>query len=155
MWALGVDSEGVRVWKVREKRRYDQEVRVQLLLEAAKKLRKELKECEADERRLETLAEDLMSAMRWAQSESHGLDRASVTTAPVMLLMFQQFCRQEISAQRLKNRELGELFVTADRLRRWCGCTGADLRKAGYNAQEALRGGYSVCELQEATVLLL
>jgi hypothetical protein len=72
-----------------------------------------------------TAREDLIAAMRWAQLESGGLYQPTVSSAPLVLLLFQQYCRQQVSCRPLTKATMGEL-MTVDRLRR-CGCSASVL----------------------------
>jgi biotin operon repressor len=114
-----------------------------LLASDEEKFNRELQECESEIHRLDsTVRADLVAAMEWARRESGGLYRPSVCSAPVMLLLFQQFCRQHVS---FKAKKKGEA-VTVDRLRR-VGCSAFGVKKAGYDAGEARAGGFTVREL--------
>jgi ribosomal protein L13E len=116
----------------------------------AKKLMDEMKECESQCERLQTMTGDLVAAMKWGQLESGGLYQPSVSSAPVVLLLFQQYCRQRISFHRSPKKAGLCDFMTADRLRR-CGCSAIDLKLAGYAGGELRAGGFSAMELKFGT----
>jgi hypothetical protein len=146
MSGLGVEAQCREVDEVRQKLRCAREETVPMLVQETEKMMAETEACEAEARVLDGRVEDLLAAMRWGQSETGGLYRPSVCTAPVMLLLFQQHCRQQVPFKRLKKGEMSEC-VTAAWLRR-CGCIGGGLKEAGYKAVEAREGGYSASELK-------
>jgi hypothetical protein len=145
---LGVEAQCGQVDEVREELRCTREETGPLLVHEAEKMMAEQEACEAEARVLDGRVADLLAAMRWGQSETGGLYRPSVCTAPVMMLLFEQYCRQHVSFKRLKKGEMSEC-VTAAWLRH-CGCTGGGLREAGYDAAEAREGGYTLLELTAA-----
>jgi ribosomal protein L13E len=112
-------------------------------------LMEELKESESQSERLQTMKGDLIAAMKWGQLESGDLYQPSVSSAPVVLLLFQQHCRQQVSLHSLTKAGMGE-FLTADRLRR-CGCSVNVLKAAGYVGSELRAGGFSALELKLGT----
>jgi hypothetical protein len=150
MSGLGIDDECRQVDLVREKLRYDRDVKRWILVEERVKLSRELHECVSEEKVLNTLAEDVKAAMKWAQSETHGLYQPNVATAPVMLLLFQQYCRQQISSTATGAQQRLHLsgFVTVDRLRRWCRASTQELCLVGFSLHEIRLAGISCLELR-------
>jgi hypothetical protein len=142
---LGVESRRVELSALLEKLRGHRES-LPLLASDEEKFSRELRECESEIHRLDsTVRGDLVAAMEWGRRESGGLYRPSVCSAPVMLLLFQQFCRQHVPFKAKKKGEMGEA-VTVDRLRRF-GCTVSGVNQAGYDAGEARAGGFTVSEM--------
>jgi hypothetical protein len=112
-------------------------------------LMREAKDCECEIHRLDmSVRDDLMAALRWGVRESGGLYQPSVSTAPLVLLLFQQYCRQQVGSRALSREKLDE-GVTLDRLRRYGCCVwGEGLKRAGYTASEVRSAGFSLKELQ-------
>jgi hypothetical protein len=54
---------------------------------------------------------DLMTAVRWGVSESGGLYQPSESTAALVLLLFQQHCRQQGGFKPLSREDLASLEV--------------------------------------------
>jgi hypothetical protein len=115
------------------------------LATVAVQLMSELKECESQCEGLEALKGDLIAAMRWAQLESGGLYQPCASSAPLVLLLFQQSCRQQVSSGLLTPKR-GEL-MTVDRLRRY-GCSAYHMKATGYSINQLLAGGYSVHDMR-------
>jgi ribosomal protein L13E len=157
MSELGVEDCKHKVLDLREKLRCHREAIGALVTNEDKMLKFQgnLQECESQSQGLDATAQgDLVAAMKWGQLESGGLYQPSVSSAPVVLLLFQQYCRQRISFHRSpKKAELCD-SMTADRLRR-CGCSAIDLKLAGYAGGELRAGGYSIEAVHEAGYSLM
>jgi hypothetical protein len=146
-----------RVAELKEKLKCQRESNEQFLAQEAEWSR-EMKECESQIHKFDvTVRGDLIAAMRWAQVESDGLYLPSASTAPVMLLLFQLYCRQQIPFAPLKKSQLGDV-ITASRLKRYgCLLNGlreagygvADLHEAGFTLGEIYRTGFSVLEMRD------
>jgi ribosomal protein L13E len=140
---LGVESLHREELELKKKLRSNREAIDRLVIEEERAM-KDLSDCESEY--IESnLQGDLIAAMKWGQSTSGGLYSPNVSTASLILLLFQQHCRQQIPWNSLKKCPLCEV-VTADQLKRY-GCSGFGLKAAGYSAVEARRAGYSVSEL--------
>jgi ribosomal protein L13E len=148
---LGAEDAVTRgqVCELREKLAHNRELNGDLLVSEEELLR-EAKECEGESHRLDfdvqAHRDDLLAAMRWGVSESGGLYRPTVSTAALVLLLFQQHCRQQVGFKPLSREELGE-NVTLGRLRR-CGCVWSGLKRAGFTASEVRLAGLRLKDLQ-------
>jgi hypothetical protein len=141
--------------EAREKLSLDRE-RVPSLATEEEKLLRETKACEAEASVLQTTARDLIVAMRWGKWASRGLCEPNPSTAPLLLLLFEQYCRQQVPFKRLDAREMSE----APDLSRRFDCEGrvcdvgiyiaTAARNFGYSAAELRTGGYSIQEIQQA-----
>jgi hypothetical protein len=151
---IEVGDQSRLVEEERETLRCDQELIA--LLEEEHKLMAELKDCQTHLNILEILRGDQLAALKWAQFESHGLYHPTLSTAPMILLLFQQYCRQ-LACTQLKKGEVSKV-VTPQLLRRF-GCTirmlteggytWTDIREAGYSGREARDAGFSAPELRQ------
>jgi hypothetical protein len=165
------DNHALQADELREQMKCARESNGQLLVEE-ERLTKVLQECQSQTLRLDTtIRDDLIAAMRWCQLESHGLYCPTVLTAPLILLLFQDYCRRHVPCKPLvlERCEMSDVVII-DRLRR-CKCPDhaayvaneppeckfrpIELKSVSYSLQEVLEAGYSLEEMSARSVLSL
>jgi hypothetical protein len=128
------------------------------------KLAEEKAVCESEERELEKAPKDLITAaMKWAKWASYGLYVPDVSTATVVFLLFQQYCRQQVPFKRLEPTEKDKYNSALGRLTSPSAPVGLNLamcmataaREVGYSAGELKQGGHSTEEIHGAGYSLL
>jgi ribosomal protein L13E len=158
---LRVEDQFGVLEEVKEKLRCSREL-TPLPVEEAENIAREMTECDSEQRDLEASVRDLVAAMKWAKVATRGLYEPNPLTAPVMLLVFQQFCRLQIPSNQMTcMSEIGdhqsESSTTIDRLRsenafglNLAGYVATAAREVGYGVKELKREGYSPKEIQDA-----
>jgi ribosomal protein L13E len=136
-----------------------------LMAAREEKLLGEMKACEAEASVLQTTGRDLIVAMRWGKWASRGLCQPSASTAPLMLLLFEQYCRQQVPFKRLDASEMKGVTYLRERLMagldvaeyvasaaRDVGYRAGELRSGGYSAKEIYGVGFSLQEMKESGI---
>jgi hypothetical protein len=98
-----------------------------------------------------TLRDDLVAAMRWAKSESCGIYQPSIMTAPLVSVIFRQYCREQGSPLPVPKEVLMK-FATPERLRRF-GWTARGFKLREYSIAEVQEAKFDVSELRSAGYL--
>jgi biotin operon repressor len=142
--------------ETREKLQSNQES-IALLFEEEEKFLKESRDSQSDLRILET-GRDLIVAMRWGKWASRGLYQPNASTAPLMLLLFEQYCRQQVPFKQINVDQIADAMKMRDFSRSTCPGSGngisqfkwatAELNIAKYVAAAAREVGYTAGELR-------
>jgi hypothetical protein len=141
---------------------------IPMLEREQEQLTTDLKNFESEEKGLQTTVQDLIVAMKWGKSAARELYEPNPLTAPLLLLLFQQYCLLQVhsdqpnpttvmseehliekSEQVFASLNLAGYVATAARK---TGKSALELRESGYSPQAIKEAGYSLAEMKESGI---
>jgi hypothetical protein len=106
---------------------------------------------------LQTTGRDLIVAMRWGKWASRGLFQPNASTAPVMLLLLEQYCRQQVPFKQIRETIIDRTILKSEGFIAGMNLTGyyaAAAREMGYREEDLRSSGYSKEEIRGAGCVL-
>jgi hypothetical protein len=126
------------------------------------KIMNSLNKWESRSSALESTGRDLIVAMKWGKWASRGLYEPNVSTAPLILLLFRQYCRQQVPFERLKKQNTTGVppeivflrppgaIVAGMNLSEYVAIAAKEI---GYNGEDLRAAGYSTNEICASCIL--